>query len=151
MSLYEKFKQREASLALTETGELVTLEPSELSTLEAVELAPTLRRAKLVFDYFGQTIKEAKGSKIGFLIQKFTEELLDEAADIPDEVLEFYMRQSTAILYFAATGERIINMPMPQDFINYLPPDLIPAGVEKAPEITAEQRAIAAKEIEDGS
>lgn len=115
-------KAKELGLTLDpQTGEV-----SESSTQGPAELSEPLKRAQLVFRYFSQGISEAKGNKVGYLISKLTDELLEEAADVPPEILEFYMRQSTAVLYWAATGEQIINLPMPHDFRNTIPAELRP-------------------------
>lgn len=76
--------------------------------------------------YFTKAVVEAKGTKVGVFMRALTEEMLEESAMVPPEFLEFYMKQAAAILYWTATGEAILNMPMPHDFKSIIPRALKP-------------------------
>lgn len=57
-----------------------------------------------------------KGKRTAFLIKKLIAEAAEEMDDVPPEMISFYMNRAAAMMYWAATGERIVNMPLPPDF-----------------------------------
>lgn len=94
------------------------------STIPEPVDADIVRRTKIAMRYFTDTVAEAKGNKAGMFMKMLTEEMLEESEMVPPEFLEFYMKQAAAILFWTATGERIINMPIPHDFAAVIPKEL---------------------------
>lgn len=80
-----------------------------------------VRRVEILLDYYLSTIDDgsARGHKISFLLKKLMNEALEEFAlmDTPPEMLEHYLRQSSAMLWWGATGENIANVPLPPSFL----------------------------------
>lgn len=90
---------------------------SESSTLAVVEESDVIKRIRLITDHFTKSIaKDPSKKKVAFLLRRITEEAIEEMVDAPEEILEYYMTEATAILYWAATGMVIENMPLPDDF-----------------------------------
>lgn len=76
--------------------------------------------------YFTDAIRTTKGNKAASFMRMLTEDMIEESSMVPEDMLEFYMKQAASILYWTATGETIINMPMPSDFKNVIPRELRP-------------------------
>lgn len=93
------------------TEESTTLVPAE---------APVFLRSRLTMKYFIDSMMQSgvtgSKSKVAFMMKRLVEEALDEAQEVPPEILELYMAQAAAVLHWAATGETILNMPLPADF-----------------------------------
>jgi hypothetical protein len=102
-----------------------TDQDSASTTLAPVD-PPIIQRIRTVSAYFTQSLQKNRGQsgKVGFMVNKLISDALDEAGEVPPEILEFYMGQATAVLYWAASGETIVNMPLPDDFD--VPPVVMP-------------------------
>lgn len=102
-------------------GEHQTLTP--LSTL-VPDKPDVLLRMEAMMEYFTKSIDDGtkKGRRTSFLIKKLIQEASEEIADAPPEMISFYIERSAALMYWAATGERIVNIPLPDDF--RVPPEL---------------------------
>lgn len=68
--------------------------------------------------YFLQSVNDgsAKGKRTSYLLTRLAKEALEEMKEVPPQMVEFYFRRAAAIMYWSATGERVIGMPMPDDF-----------------------------------
>lgn len=126
MGLYERIRDK----GIPEPPEATVALPS---TTPAQDDPDVIRRTKIAMGYFTRAIQEAKGSRVGTFMRMLTEEMLEESAMVPPEFLEFYMKQAAAILYWTATGENIVNMPMPSDFTNTIPRELRPSETKELP------------------
>jgi hypothetical protein len=58
-----------------------------------------------------------KGKRTAFLLRKLVSEAVEEMGEIPPEMMEFYFKRAAAMMYWAATGERIVNIPLPPSFV----------------------------------
>jgi len=117
----------------TATGEL----SPHYSTPE-LDDSDIIRRTRIAMTYFTGAIAESKGNRVGTFMRMLTEEMIEESSIVPPDILEFYMRQAAAVLYWTATGENIINMPMPGDFVNGLPKDMRAAILEQKERLAIE-------------
>src|SRR5579863_3464615 len=88
-----------------------------LSTLVA-DKPLVLRRMELMVEHMTKSIDDGtkKGKRTAYLVKKLIQEASEEIADAPPEMISFYIERSAALMYWAATGERILNMPLPKDF-----------------------------------
>lgn len=104
-----------------------TPEDSKSSTLALAD-PPVIVRTRAVMDYFVNSVQnrsdDAKSSKVMFILRKIVEDALEEASEVPPEIMELNMRQAAAILYYAATGEAAEGAPLPSDF-NLPAPELL--------------------------
>lgn len=106
---------------------------STQSTILVQADAPVIQRTKLVLDYFADSVSsrnddDPKSKRVSFLLKKVAQDAIEEASEVPPEIMELYMAQAAAVLYYAATGEVIVNMPLPEDFPE-VTPELAPVFV----------------------
>lgn len=59
---------------------------------------------------------QGKNPRVIFMLNKLVADALEEASEVPPEILEFYMGQAAATLLWAATGQTVPSMPLPDDF-----------------------------------
>jgi hypothetical protein len=83
-----------------------------------------LQRVKAVIDHLTKGLNDGskKGKRTAFLIRKLADEALDEMCDVPPEMVEYYFTRSAAMMFWAATGMVVENLPMDPDF--KMPPEL---------------------------
>lgn len=69
-------------------------------------------------DYYAQYLKSIGGTsaRAAILVQRVFNDAMEDAEEIPPEFMELYLKQGSAIMYWAATGETIVNMPLPEEF-----------------------------------
>lgn len=108
------------------------LDSTQSTTLAQAD-APVIQRTKLVLDYFADSVTsrnddDPKSKRVSFLLKKVAQDAIEEASEVPPEIMELYMAQAAAVLYYAATGEVIVNMPLPEDFPE-VTPELAPVFV----------------------
>jgi hypothetical protein len=65
------------------------------------------------------------------ILGKIAKESQEELLDAPPEMIEFYFKRAAGLMMWAATGERIMNIPWPAEFKT--PPELSVAGREIDP------------------
>lgn len=77
-----------------------------------------IRRTKYMMSFLLKDVNDGtkKGKRTAFLLNKLVNEAYEELVDAPPEMIEFYIRRTAALMYWAATGERIVNIPLPQNF-----------------------------------
>lgn len=84
------------------------------STIPVQDDAPVVIRLRKVVDYIsGMVPAGAKGSTI---VRRMALELLTDVSEFPPEFVEFYIKQLSALLYWTSTGEKISDVPLPEDF-----------------------------------
>lgn len=68
--------------------------------------------------YFAESIgtRNPQAKKVSFILEKLMGDALEEAAEVPPEILELYMSQAAGVLWYAATGETGSHIPIPDDF-----------------------------------
>lgn len=80
---------------------------------------PVIERLRTGSGYFLNSIQRDGNSerkKIAFIMRRLMDEAIEDAAEVPPEIFEFYLSQATAVLHWIATGQTILNMPLPEDF-----------------------------------
>lgn len=97
---------------------------AELETIPQV-----LQRTKALMKYLMEDLKKkSTASKRGmFILQRIIDDAVEEAREYPPEMIEAQMRQAAASLYWAATGQNIVNIPLPEEFwdgVGYTSPEL---------------------------
>lgn len=108
MGILERMSQKGRSSA----------EVTPSSTLALGE-APVVQRTRLVINYFTKSLAQGEdrnSKRVAFLLKKLTEDAIMEAQDVPPEIMELYMTQAAAVLYYAATGQVAPATPLPDDF-----------------------------------
>jgi hypothetical protein len=86
----------------------------------------------------------AKGKRTAYLLNKLAQEAVNEMAEVPPEMVEFYFKRAAAVMYWSATGERVLGMPMPDDFV---PPAELGASNEQLALPSAEELLAASNEV----
>jgi hypothetical protein len=74
----------------------------------------------------------AKARRFRRMLAMIAQEGMEELRDAPPEAIEFYFKRAAGIIYWSATGEKIINIPWPKDFD---PPNELSVGTERAAEL----------------
>lgn len=125
MGLLDRMKSTEADL---ESDDLILGDHPTQTSLSILdrddELTPesevpfVVRRTKYMMQFLLKDINDGskKGKRTAFLLNKLVDEAYEELVDVPPEMVEYYVRQTAAIMYWAATGERILNLPLPARF-----------------------------------
>lgn len=79
---------------------------------------------RVTTDYLLKSIARqgGDGSKAMIVIRKVMLDSFHDLAEVPPDIVEFYMRQAASVLYWAATGEVVTDTPLPDDFpmVDYL-------------------------------
>jgi hypothetical protein len=77
----------------------------------------------ITLDYFTRSLAKAKAepgkngmSKATFMLNMVSKEMLEEAGEIPPEIISFYLDQLAAVVHWSATGQFVPEMPLPDDF-----------------------------------
>lgn len=103
------------------------------------EDAPVIKRIQLMLDYFISNIGQdtAKNKRVAYMLKRIATEAADEMADVPPEIIELYFKQAAGVMFWAATGEQIINIPLPAGFetpkeLSAKPTPAIEAGIDDA-------------------
>jgi hypothetical protein len=89
----------------------------------AAPQAEIVLRLKTTFDYFNEMLKASDSDnarRAGFVMAKVVKEAMYEMEEVPPEFVELHMIQAVATLYWAATGSTIVNMPLPENFTQFL-------------------------------
>ena len=60
--------------------------------------------------------EDKKSKRFKFLLRKIVGEATEEIDNVPPEMLEYYFKRAAHMMYWAATGCTIENMPMPPGF-----------------------------------
>ena len=107
--------------------------PGQDSQVE--QQSDVLQRVNAVLGYFSRQAAGGKGGSktemYGRILQTLAAEAVEEMAEVPDEMLAYYMGEAAAIIYWASTGERIVNLPLPRDFLLTVPKQLLGAGNDR--------------------
>lgn len=71
-----------------------------------------------MLDYFIGNIGNdtVKNRRMSVMLKRIAAEAADEMSDVPPEIIELYFTQAAGVMYWAATGERIYNIPLPNGF-----------------------------------
>lgn len=75
---------------------------------------PILNRMNQVIDYMSNAVPT--GFKASGIMKRVAREMLSEMDEIPPEILEFYVKQLSTMLYWVATGAALDDMPLPENF-----------------------------------
>lgn len=104
-------------------------QPQDSTTPILAERAPVLTRLEAAMNFMVKDImsSDKTSKKAKFMIGKIWEEALSELEEAPPEIIEESFRRTTALMYWVSTGERIVNIDMPDGFEQYGTPAL-PAG-----------------------
>ena len=88
------------------------------SSTPAQDDAPVVGRLRVTMEYLLRSISASSetGSKAAILMKKVMLDAMHDLADVPPDIVEFYMRQSASVLYWAATGQVVTDTPLPDDF-----------------------------------
>lgn len=89
------------------------------STLAAADEYPlVLRRTTAMMKHLLKDVDNGtkKGKRTAYMLGKLMDEAQEELVDAPPEMIEFYLKRTSAMMFWAATGERIVNIPLPSDF-----------------------------------
>lgn len=88
------------------------------SSIPARDDAPVIKRMRVTAQYLLNSISSSSetGGKAAILMKKIILDSFNDLADVPPDIVEFYMRQSASVLYWAATGEVVTDTPLPDDF-----------------------------------
>lgn len=76
--------------------------------------APVIRRIKLVVSYIASMANKSTG--VPPLVSKIVAEMLGDLSDVPPEIVAFYTKQVSALLYWVASGEAMDELPLPEGF-----------------------------------
>lgn len=73
---------------------------------------------RVTTDYLLKSIARQGGDKTKAMIimRKIMADSFNDLVEVPPDITEFYLRQSAAVLYWAATGEVVTDTPLPDDF-----------------------------------
>lgn len=94
--------------------------PGQSSTLAAAEpVTPELQRIQFVMDHLLGKLKDGsdKNNKLAILLQRVAAEAIHDLEDVPSEFLEEYFQQTAAMFFWGATGQVILNVPLPPGFV----------------------------------
>lgn len=85
---------------------------------ELAEKSHAARRIEYVLDAMLADVKgeDKKSKRFKFLLRKIVAEATDEIDNVPPEMLEYYFKRAAHMMFWAATGTTIENMPMPPGF-----------------------------------
>lgn len=88
------------------------------SSIPAQDDPPVIARMRVTMEYLLRSISASSdtGNKAAILMKKVMLDAFHDLADVPPDIVEFYMRQSASVLYWAATGEVVTDTPLPDDF-----------------------------------
>lgn len=86
--------------------------------------ADVIKRIELVMNYFLAQMDDGTGKskKYRRMLAMISQEGMEEMKDAPPEAIEYYFKRAAGLIYWSATGEKIINIPWPDDFKT--PPEL---------------------------
>jgi hypothetical protein len=56
------------------------------------------------------------------IVRRLAVEMISEIRDYPPEIVELYVKQVAALIYWTGSGEVIKDFPMPPDFMASEPP-----------------------------
>jgi len=93
-------------------GPSTSQEPS--STLVRVVDPPVITRIKQVMDY---VTNMAGKNDMPPIVRRLAQEMISEIRDYPPEIVELYVKQVAALIYWTGSGEIIKDFPMPPDFM----------------------------------
>lgn len=137
---------------LDQPESLQSLPTTEPGILAQDERPYVVRRVEVMMNHFIGDVDNGtkKGRRTAFLMKKLIAEAAEEASDVPPEMMEFYFKRAAAMMYWAATGMRIENIPLPPSFKpdseleTHDAPTMTPAeiGAWAAVETTAEEMAL---------
>jgi hypothetical protein len=140
MGILDRQRQKDSNLSLPiQDSELSTLVRDEISL--PADVPVVLKRIEATMNYFLKSSGDnAKSRKYRRIIAMITQDALEEIEIAPPELVEYYFTRAAALIYWSATGQRIINVPWPDDFV--IPPEL--SGLAAENEIVAGEQ----KELE---
>lgn len=118
------------------------------------QLPATVQRVQTLINYLIQDMKagnDPKGRQFQKILTMILEDASEELRDANPAALEYYFQRSAGMFYWAATGDKPMDVPWPEDFVipdhlKSIPPRAeveIPA-IEATPENKAagEQRTL---------
>lgn len=130
MGALERIRARGRESLLRQTS------PEDSTILAQAETLPDVHlRINHVMDYFLSQLDDGttKSKRTKLLLKAISDEASEEMVDAPPEAIEFYFKRAAGLIYWAATGEKILNIPWPADLV--LPGEL--AAAESVKEIKA--------------
>jgi hypothetical protein len=93
-------------------------------------------RAKVMMAYYMEALQADNRAAVRNAARVFFRlfnEAMEEMAEAPPEYIAEYLKQGAAVFYWAASGESILNVPVPEDFHEFLK--------KNNPELTAQPTA----------
>jgi hypothetical protein len=88
--------------------------PELSSTLVRVVDPPVVQRIKQVMNY---VTSMAGKNEMPPIVNRLAMEMISEIRDYPPEIVELYVKQVAALIYWTGSGEIIKDFPMPPDFV----------------------------------
>ena len=128
---------------------------SSIQEQDSPPKSPVIERFVATTEYFLSVMTSGEDKKMGRtaqLLRMILTEATDELRDAPPEILEEYFRQAAGTMYWAATGERIMNIPLPAGFADYMKiedPTKLEAELKFRAELALEQAREAEPETLD--
>lgn len=103
---------------MMDRGSPLTPQTESSSSTPALDEAPVIKRMRVTTDYLLKSIARQGGDKTKAMIimRKIMADSFNDLVEVPPDITEFYLRQSAAVLYWAATGEVVTDTPLPDDF-----------------------------------
>lgn len=84
------------------------------STPEADDPAVLIRMRKVV-NYISAMVP-ASGNAMGPIVKRIANDMLEDVREFPPELVELYIKQVAALLYWTAEGRVMDDIPLPDDF-----------------------------------
>jgi hypothetical protein len=115
MGILDRMQSTESDPWSNEPGS--DLLPTQHSTPDQGEPF-VVQRVRAMLDFLLRDAVHAnfKQQKMAKMIRRLADEALSELCDVPPELVEHYFTRTAAMMYWAATGETILNIPLDENF-----------------------------------